>query len=285
MKNKLLLVVALMWSTSLAMAQARNDRNPRNGNEGAYESVIENSMASKDLRNQRFGEMESAARGRITYQSQNGSAEVFIRIATNNQQYSVEIGDQMITNRNGYFRFFDVPNVLRMPIVIRRNNMVIFQGNTTIRNQTRYVLDFDGRTRNLYLLSATNINSANSYYDWNNVWNSYYDNNNNGGNFNYGPPMMNNQTFNSFITALKKANFSKSQMEMVRTQATLNSFSSHQIASICSEFSFDKDRLDAAKLLYNSCNDKENYFVVGSTFSFDSYKRDLQQFIQNQNRR
>ena len=48
------------------------------------------------------------------------------------------------------------------------------------------------------------------------------------------------------------------------------------------EFSFDKNRLELAKMAYRNCVDKRNYFELYDTFDFESYARELNKFVQNQ---
>ena len=48
------------------------------------------------------------------------------------------------------------------------------------------------------------------------------------------------------------------------------------------EFSFDKNRLEFAKMAYRKCVDKRNYFELYDTFDFESYARELNKFVQNQ---
>ena len=43
--------------------------------------------------------------------------------------------------------------------------------------------------------------------------------------------------------------------------------------------SFDDNRLEVAKMLYQNCVDRRNYFVVHEAFDFDSARRKLDDYI------
>jgi hypothetical protein len=47
------------------------------------------------------------------------------------------------------------------------------------------------------------------------------------------------------------------------------------------EFSFDKNRLEFAKRAYKNCVDKRNYYLLNDAFDFDSYARQLNDYIRN----
>jgi len=45
--------------------------------------------------------------------------------------------------------------------------------------------------------------------------------------------------------------------------------------------SFDNNKLELAKYAYDYTADKGNYFVIYAVFTFDSYKKELENYIKN----
>ncbi|WP_312076036.1 DUF4476 domain-containing protein [Chryseobacterium sp.] len=214
-----------------------------------------------------------------TYQwNQNyGYAEVFLRIPEQGY-FSVELGDQMISNASGKFRFFDLPSG-RIRISIYDNGYLIYKSYLNTKNNTRLVLDFF-TNEGLYLLENYPLQSG--YYgfnNWNDVWNNPYGNSGGSGNLNY-PNVMDSQTFQQFFATMKKdAWFDDKKIAFINQQGRHAMFTSDQIAVLVKELSFDKNRLILAKSLFSKCVDKQKYFVVGEAFDFESSRRDLMDFM------
>ena len=53
-----------------------------------------------------------------------------------------------------------------------------------------------------------------------------------------------------------------------------------QIMNIMKIFSFEDTRMDFAKYAYQYCVDKKSYYKVSNTFSFESSKTELNNYIQ-----
>lgn len=249
----------------------------------------------------------SKDRGNPTYQwNQNysyGYAEMFIRIPEQGL-FTIEIGDQRISNASGKFRFFDL-NSGNNVISIYDRNFLVYRTRINVRNNTRLVLDYF-TYKGLYLLGTYQL--RNNYGDvWNDTWNNPYGNNNgnswdpyndnnnqngygfgndngygNNGYGNYYSNVMNEKEFSSFMQALKRQSFDDSKMDFLKAQLKRTSFNTMQIKAIMKEFSFDKARLEFAKIAYKNCVDKRNYFELNEAFDFESYARELNKFIQNQ---
>lgn len=208
-----------------------------------------------------------------------GYAEVFLRIPEQGY-FNVELGDQSISNNSGKYRFFDLSSG-RVPIAIYDNGYLIYRTTLNIRNNSRLVLDFF-TNEGLYLLDSYPI--QNDYYgfnNWNDVWNNPYANSGNNGNINY-PNVMDNQTFQQFMSAMKKdAWFDDKKITFINQQGRHAMFTSDQIAVLVKDLSFDKNKITLAKSLFSKCVDKQKYFIVGDALDFDSSRRNLMDFISN----
>lgn len=206
-----------------------------------------------------------------------GYAEVFVRIPEQGY-FSVELADQMISNNSGKYRFFDLPSG-RMPISIYDNGYLIYRTTLNVRNNSRLVLDFF-TNEGLYLLDSYPL--QNGYYgfeNWNDLWNNPYGNSGNNGNIN-DPNVMDGQTFQQFISAMKKdAWFDDKKIAFINQQGRHAMFTSEQISILVKDLSFDKNRVILAKSLFSKCVDKQKYFIVGDSFDFESSRRDLMDFI------
>ncbi|MEC3877554.1 DUF4476 domain-containing protein [Chryseobacterium salviniae] len=201
-----------------------------------------------------------------------GYSEVFLRIPEQGF-FSVEIGDQFISNNSGKFRFFDLP-AGRMPISIYESGYLLYRTTLNVRNNSRLVLDFF-TNEGLFLLDSYPVQSY-GFNSWNDVWNNPYGNS---GNINY-PDVMDNQTFQEFMDTMKdRAWFDDKKLAFINQQGRHAMFTSEQIAVLVKELSFDKNKLALAKLLFPKCVDKQKYFIVGEALDFESSRRELMDYI------
>ena len=212
-----------------------------------------------------------------------GNSEVFVRIPQNGY-YTVEIGDQIMSNATGKFRFFDL-KFGTVPIAIYENNYLIYRTNLRLKSYTRLVLDFFP-DRGLYLLGNYPVqNNAYGISEWDDIWNNPYGNqngnwNNNSGNSNNFENVMNNQEFSSFVNALNRnASFDKDRLALISTTSRNTNFTSQQIYSLVKEMDFDGNKLEVSKMLYAKCADPRNYHLVFEAFDFDSNRAKLNDYI------
>lgn len=252
----------------------------------ASKTEIENSSSNKTLgskNNNNPGFRNSNSSGsRIknpTYQwNQNyGYSEVFLRIPEQGF-FSVELGDQFISNNSGKFRFFDLPSG-RISISIYDNGYLLYRTTLNVRNNSRIVLDFF-TDEGLFLLDSYLVKSQSyGFNNWNDVWNNPYGNSGNNGNINY-PNVMDNQTFQQFLTAMKKdAWFDDKKIIFINQQGRHAMFTSEQISILVKDLSFDKNKITLAKSLFSKCVDKQKYFIVYDAFDFESSRRELMDFV------
>lgn len=219
---------------------------------------------------------------RYNWNQNYGYSEVFLRIPEYGY-FTVEIGNQSITNDSGKFRFFDL-NSGRMPISIYENGYLIYRTQLNVKNDNRVVLDFF-TNYGLYLLDSYPVRGQMyGFNEWDDVWNNPYANGNGHGNCdsgnNYGSKVMDSRTFDNFLRTMDKtASFDKDKVAFINQQSTLNYFTSKQIKALLDAFSFDEQRLQAAKILYPRCTDVTNFYIVYESFDFDKGKKDLMNYI------
>jgi hypothetical protein len=206
-----------------------------------------------------------------------GSSEVFLRIPEQGY-FSVELGDQQISNSSGKYRFFDLPSG-RIPISIYDNGFLIYRTTLNVRNNSRLVLDFF-TNQGLYLLDSYPI--QNDYYgfnNWNDVWNNPYGNTGNNWSGNY-PDVMNDNAFREFFDVMKKnSSFDDNKIAFINQQSRFSMFTSQQINVLVKDLSFDKNKLILAKSLFSKCVDKQRYYVVSEALDFEKSRRELMDFI------
>lgn len=206
-----------------------------------------------------------------------GSSEVFLRIPEQGY-FSVELGDQQISNSSGKYRFFDLPSG-RIPISIYDNGFLMYRTTLNVRNNSRLVLDFF-TNQGLYLLDSYPI--QNDYYgfnNWNDVWNNPYGNTGNNWSGNY-PDVMNDNAFREFFDVMKKnSSFDDNKIAFINQQSRFSMFTSQQINVLVKDLSFDKNKLILAKSLFSKCVDKQRYYVVGEALDFEKSRRELMDFI------
>ncbi|KMQ64897.1 hypothetical protein ACM46_11850 [Chryseobacterium angstadtii] len=205
-----------------------------------------------------------------------GYAEVFLRIPEQGY-FTVEVGDQAISNGSGKYRFFDLQSG-RVPISIYENGFLMYRTTLMIRNNNRMVLDFF-TNEGLYLLDMYPVKSQTyGFNDWNDVWNNPYGNHPENG-F-YDDNVMDNNTFRQFFEMLqKKEKFDDGKLALINQQMRTTLFTSAQIRDLVKYMSFDKNKLTLAKSMYRKCVDKNKFFLVYDAFDFENSKRELMDFV------
>ncbi|MDC8099834.1 DUF4476 domain-containing protein [Chryseobacterium rhizosphaerae] len=206
-----------------------------------------------------------------------GYAEVFLRIPEQGF-FTVEIGDQMMANGSGKYRFFDLQSG-RIPIAIYENGFLMYRTTLMLRNNSRMVLDFF-TNEGLYLLDSYPVQGQYGFNDWNDVWNNPYGNQS--GNWNNAGNVMDNTTFRQFFEMLQRnEKFDDGKIAMINQQMRNSRFTAAQIRDLVKSISFDKNKLSLAKSMYRNCADKNKYFLVSDAFDFESSKRELMEYVTN----
>jgi hypothetical protein len=211
---------------------------------------------------------------------ESGYSEVFLRIPEQGF-FSVEAGDQYMSNNSGRYRFFDLP-AGRIPVSIYESGNLVYRTTLNVRNNSRLVLDFF-TTEGLYLLDNYPVpNQSYGFNSWNDVWNNPYGNQGEGDNSVNYPNVMDNEDFQQFLAVMnKEALFDDKKMAFIKAQGRHAMFTSKQISMLVKNLSFDKNKIALAKLLFPKCVDKHRYFVVGDALDFESSRREVMDYISN----
>ena len=258
--------------------QKRVDTGHRPVEQNSKNSIGQRDYGNSSKNNSNSGMQQNSYRWNQNY----GYSEVFLRIPENGY-FSVAVGDQMISNGSGKYRFFDLSSG-RIPLSIYSNGYLIYKTQLRVSNNSRMVLDFF-TNKGLYLLDTYPVHGQMyGFNEWDDVWNNPYNsgwNNHQQNGIGYAD-VMDNYSFSQFLNALNRnASFDKNKKEFILQQLRNTKFTSAQVASMLKSFSFDKGRLEMAKILYKSCVDKYNFYQVADIFDFESSKRDLMNFIRN----
>lgn len=90
---------------------------------------------------------------------------------------------------------------------------------------------------------------------------------------------MKDADFKVKLNSLKSESFDDKKMTKLKFLFNDETLSSSQAAELVKQFSFDSKKVDAGKFLYKKTLDKKNYYKVVDVITFDSYKKDLQDWI------
>ena len=96
------------------------------------------------------------------------------------------------------------------------------------------------------------------------------------------PFAMDPQDYDAAYQLISKESFDSSKLTLAEQVASSNSMSASQILGICKLFSFESNKLEFAKFAYLNCVDKNRYFLLNEAFSYESSKRELDEFIKGQ---
>jgi len=99
------------------------------------------------------------------------------------------------------------------------------------------------------------------------------------------PPMpptsygMNPQDYEEVCQLISEESFDSSKLTVAEQVVSSNPMTASQILGICKLFSFESNKLSFAKFAYTYCVDKNKYYLLNEAFSYESSKRELNEFI------
>lgn len=96
-----------------------------------------------------------------------------------------------------------------------------------------------------------------------------------------GPRFVSDMEFSNVYEMMRRESFDNRRLDIFRAAAGERLFTAAQIVTMAELYSFDSHRLSFAKAALANCFDLDNFFMVNATFSFDSYKRDLNNYFRN----
>lgn len=227
------------------------------------------------------------------------AAELFLKTEKQGY-YSVTVSDQTIISSSNTFRFFDLsPGSYTVTISDIYTGNQMFSANIILIGTLRKVLVIN-QNWNMQQIAEIPVSYANWYQESsqqispapvNPVVNTGASTTGNTGANNQSqneevlvvapPSVLNVQEFESVKKQLKSESFEKNRVEFAKSVSKKNLMTSDQIAELCKVFSFDNYRLEYAKFAYDYCVDQNSYYKVSSTFTFSSYARELEKYIEN----
>ena len=93
------------------------------------------------------------------------------------------------------------------------------------------------------------------------------------------PYGMNPQDYEEVCQLISDESFDSSKLTVAKQVVSSNPMTASQILGICKLFSFESNKLSFAKFAYTYCVDKNKYYLLNETFSYESSKRELNEFI------
>ncbi len=90
---------------------------------------------------------------------------------------------------------------------------------------------------------------------------------------------MSDYEFNQLKNIIGNLSFESSRLQVAKQALSVNTVTSYQVAELVRMMSFESSKLDLAKFAFHKTVDKQNYFILNDTFSFESSIMDLNDFI------
>ena len=205
-----------------------------------------------------------------------GYSEVFLRIPDRGF-FTVTLGDQQISGATGKFRFFDLRSG-SVTMSIYLNGFLIYRTSIVAHQNSRTVLDYFVEY-GLYELAVYPVDKQWYGGEWNDIWNDPY---RAGSHLATDPrvPVMPEEVFANFYNSYRKLTFDKERIAFINQQRN-TAYTCAQIKQLLRVFDFDNNKVEMGKQLYDLCADKGNFFTIYDIFTFDSYKRQLMEYVSN----
>lgn len=96
------------------------------------------------------------------------------------------------------------------------------------------------------------------------------------------PPMqfgMTPQDYEDAYQVISNELFDSSKLIVAKQVISANPMTASQILGICKLFSFESNKLEFAKFAYANCVDQNKYYLLNEAFSYESSKRELNNYI------
>ena len=96
------------------------------------------------------------------------------------------------------------------------------------------------------------------------------------------PPMqfgMTPQDYEDAYQVISNESFDSSKLTVAKQVISANPMTASQILGICKLFSFESNKLEFAKFAYANCVDQNKYYLLNEAFSYESSKRELNNYI------
>lgn len=214
-----------------------------------------------------------------------GTSELNLKL-WNNSPFLVVFDNQTYNTSNNLFLTNLTSGIHSLKVIKVKNNrygnggfkQVLYSGTIKIPKNTNV---------NAIVTQHQQLNLALSKkedgYHHNDYSSQHNHNQNIGCNEYYGCNMplkrMDELAFNQLLVMLDEATFDSSKLSILKQVVLTNHFNVEQVAIIATQFTFDSNKLSFAKLAYSKTIDKQNYFLVGNVFTFNSSVENLNDFI------
>jgi hypothetical protein len=85
--------------------------------------------------------------------------------------------------------------------------------------------------------------------------------------------------FNRLKNSIYNLGFESSKMQVVKQALKYNHVTTFQVAELSRMMTFESTKLELAKLAYHKTIDKQNYYIINDTFTFESSIEELNDYI------
>ena len=93
------------------------------------------------------------------------------------------------------------------------------------------------------------------------------------------PYGMSSHDYEEACQLISDESFDSSRLTVAEQVVSSNPMTASQILGICKLFSFESNKLSFAKFAYTYCVDKNKYYLLNEAFSYESSKRELNEYI------
>lgn len=199
------------------------------------------------------------------------------------------IVDNYQYGHDDYFKLSNIqPGIHHVKVLLNKHNLhgnggfakVLYNGSVNIpANSIVSALVTPNKIIKLKITSKLIVGHYNSSGSYNGYGSSGVN-----PNINYGystNQVMNPNSFNQLISTIGNTNFDSSKITIIKQALSHNYLNTNQVIILINQFSFDSSRLKIAKLAYIRTVDKENYFLVNNSFTFNSSITSLSNYINN----
>ncbi|MFC5272156.1 DUF4476 domain-containing protein [Adhaeribacter terreus] len=101
-----------------------------------------------------------------------------------------------------------------------------------------------------------------------------------GNNYNTQPQsMMNSYDVNTLVESIRRKSFDNAKADIAKQALTSQLILAEDAKKVMEQFSFESNRLDFAKFVYDKVYDQQNFYRVYDAFEFDSSITEMQRWL------
>jgi hypothetical protein len=206
------------------------------------------------------------------------TSEFFIEIPPG-ARYTVTIGDETISSRNGRFRFFDLPSG-RLPVEIALNNRLIVRSDVFAKPGIRSIAVLNRNS--LSTIKDLELGQCN-LGNWDQILEDNYPESRPSHRRSYEReiylPVMSPEAFSNFITSLRKTPFSKDKLGLIDLTVGYSYFTVSQIKQVITMMTFSDEKFEALEKMSPHMADSENAYDLIESFRFSDDKENARSII------